>query len=170
MEVGLQIVLEFSTLISAASCLCDSDVKNPDHGRLAVFLLPRFPINPKSTGGTPVTPKVKKALQTRKGRGLIPIKYCLEQAFLPEDGFICFKPKGYFTSPYSPDEEDGSVPAIEGKWYESEQIAQWLKLHSEKGGRIVLHRFEGDGYAWGWEFDGKGRLRELHLRSMGKWT
>jgi len=114
-------------------------------------------------------PIVKKALQTKKGRGLGPLKYFLEQAFLPEDGFICFKPKGNYTSPYSPDEDDETVPAVEGKWYESEQIAEWLKLHSEKGGRLIQHSCEGDGAAWGWEFDGKGRLRELALCSVGKW-
>lgn len=47
---------------------------------------------------------------------------------------------------------------------------EWLKLHSEKGGRLIQHSSEGDGAAWGWEFDGRGRLRQLALCSVGKWT
>jgi YD repeat-containing protein len=62
------------------------------------------------------------------------------------------------------------VPALHGKWYEDEQIASWLKLHSEKGGRVVLHSVEADGEAWGWEFDGRGRMRALALRPAGKWV
>ena len=72
-------------------------------------------------------------------------------------------------TPYSPDEDYGDVPAITAKWYEAEDIALWLKQHVEKGGKIVAHSNEGDGAAWGWEFDGKGRMRELHLCSVGKW-
>ena len=114
-------------------------------------------------------PIVKKALATKKGRGLGPIKSFLEESFLPDDGFLSFKPTGNYASPYVPDEDDGTVPAVEGKWYESEQIAEWLKLHSENGGRLIQHSSEGDGAAWGWEFDGRGRLRELALCSVGKW-
>ena len=42
---------------------------------------------------------------------------------------------------------------------EAESIAMWLRQHSEKGGRMVLHSIEGDGNAWGWEFDGRARMR-----------
>jgi len=114
-------------------------------------------------------PLVKKALQTGKGRGLGPLKYFLEQACLVDDGFLCFRPHGNYDSRYDPNEDDGTVPVIEGKWYEAEKIAEWLKLHSEKGGRLILHSLEADGAAWGWEFDGKGRLREIALCSVGKW-
>ncbi len=37
-------------------------------------------------------PIVVKALETKKGRGLAPLVYFLEQAFLPDDGVLCFKP------------------------------------------------------------------------------
>ena len=114
-------------------------------------------------------PIVKKALKTKKGRGLAPLVYFLEQAFLPDDGFLCFKPTENCHSPYVPDEDDGTVPVVVGKWYEAEKVAEWLKLHSEKGGRLIQHSSEADGAAWGWEFDGKGRLRELALCSVGKW-
>ena len=114
-------------------------------------------------------PVVKKALQTKKGRGLRPLLYFLEEAFLPHDGFLCFKSTGRYDSPYQPDDDDGTVTVLVGKWHEAEQIAQWLKLHSEKGGRLVQHSCEADGTAWGWEFDGSGRLRELALCSVGKW-
>jgi len=34
---------------------------------------------------------------------------------------------------------------------------------------MVLHSVEVDGCAWGWEFDGKGRMRYLELTPVGKW-
>jgi hypothetical protein len=114
-------------------------------------------------------PVVRKAIETKKGKGLARLKHFLEIAYLADDDLLCFRPTEEYTSPYSPMEGDGSVPAIEGKWYESEDIAKWLKLHSEKGGQLIQHSCEGDGAAWGWEFDGKGRLRSLALCSMGKW-
>lgn len=114
-------------------------------------------------------PIVKKALQTKKGRGLRPLVYFLQEAFLDADGFLCFKSTGAYDSPYCPAEDDGSVTVLEGKWYEAEDIAEWLKLHSEKGGRLVQHSCEADGGAWGWEFDGRGRARELALCSVGRW-
>jgi hypothetical protein len=114
-------------------------------------------------------PKVKKALQTKKGRGLGQLVYFLEEAYLSDDGFLWFKSTGRFDSPYVADEDDGTVPVLAGKWYEAEKIAEWLKLHSEKGGRLIQHSCEADGAAWGWEFDGRGRLRELALCSVGKW-
>ena len=114
-------------------------------------------------------PAVKKALKTKKGRGLGRLKYFLEEAFLDEDGFLCFQPTGTYDIPYVLCEDDGTVPALEGKWYEAEQIAEWLKLHSEKDGRLIQHSCEGDGAAWGWEFNGRGKLRELALCSIGKW-
>lgn len=112
---------------------------------------------------------VKKALQTKKGRGLGPLVYFLREAFLPKDRLLCFKSTGSYESPYLPDEDDQTLPVLVGKWYEAEEIAEWLKLHSEKGGRLVQHSMEADGLAWGWEFDGRGKLRELSLCSVGKW-
>ncbi len=114
-------------------------------------------------------PIVKRALRTKKGRGLRPLMYFLGEAFLPDDGFLCFKSTGLYDSPYEPDADTGTVSVLVGKWYEAKQVADWLKLHSEKGGRLIQHSQEADGAAWGWEFDGRGRLRELALCSLGKW-
>jgi hypothetical protein len=110
--------------------------------------------------------EVTRVLKTRRGRGLAPIRYFLEKAVLDSDGFLVFKSSEDGLDPYVPDADDGTVPALYGKWYE---IASWLKQYSEKGGRIVLHSIEADGDAWGWEFDGRGRMRKLTLRSTGKW-
>jgi hypothetical protein len=115
-------------------------------------------------------PIVRKALDTKKGRGLRPLVSFLEEAFLHDDGFLYFKSTGRYVSPYEPDDDDGTVTVLVGKWYGAEKIAQWLKLHSEKGGRLIQHSYEADGAAWGWEFDGRGRLRELALCSVGKWN
>ncbi len=112
---------------------------------------------------------VRKALESKRRRRQGPLKYFLDQAVLPDDGYLCFTPTGSYTSQYGPDEEDGTVPALEGKWRNCEEIAQWLKRHSAKGGQLIQHSCEGDGAAWGWEFDGKGRLREFALCSVGKW-
>src|SRR5436190_1402847 len=114
-------------------------------------------------------PIVKRALKTKKGRGLRPLGYFLNEAFLSDDGFLCFKNTGRYDSPYDPDEDDGTVTVLAGKWDEAKQIAEWLKLHSDKGGRLIQHSLEADGAAWGWEFNGRGRLRELALCSVGKW-
>ena len=114
-------------------------------------------------------PIVKKALQTKKGRGLRRLVYFLEEAFLSDEGFLYFKSTGSYDSPYDPCEDDGTVLVLVGKWYEAEQIAEWLKLHAVKGGRRIQHSCEADGGAWGWEFDGRGKLRELALCSVGKW-
>ncbi len=97
---------------------------------------------------------VKKALRTKRGAGLRPLVYFLGEAFLQDDGFLSFKSTGRYGSPYEPDDDDGTVNVLVGKWYEAEQIAEWLKLHSEKGGRLVQHSCEADGAAWGWEFNG----------------
>jgi hypothetical protein len=113
--------------------------------------------------------EVTRVLKTRRGSGLAPIRYFLERAVIDSDGFLVFKSSEDGLDPYVPDVDDGTVPALYGKWYEAEQIAGWLKQYSEKGGRIVLHSIEGDGNAWGWEFDGRGRMRKLTLRPIGKW-
>jgi hypothetical protein len=34
---------------------------------------------------------------------------------------------------------------------------------------IVHHSDEGDGAAFGWEFDGLGKMRELALCAIGDW-
>jgi hypothetical protein len=114
-------------------------------------------------------PVVKGVLKTRKGRGLSHLKFFLERAVVDSGGFLAFKASEDGLDPYVPDDEDGTVPALYGKWYEAERIAAWLKQHSEKGGRIILHSIEADGEAWGWEFDGRGRMRALGLCHIGKW-
>ena len=114
-------------------------------------------------------PAVKKALASPGIRGTVRIKYFLEQAMIDSTGFLLFKGREDGFNSYVPDEDDGTVPAIAGKWYEVGHIARWLRRHSEKGGRLVLHSNEGDGEAWGWEFDGKGRMRSLQLVPVGRW-
>jgi hypothetical protein len=92
---------------------------------------------------------LKKALKTKGGRGLGSLTFFLGEAFLPSDGILCFRSTGRYYTPYEPDSDDGTVTVLVGKWYEAEQIAEWLKLHSEKGGRLVQHSCEADGAAWG---------------------
>lgn len=118
---------------------------------------------------TESVPIVKRVLKTRKGRGLPPLRFFLERAVLDSDGFLAFKASEDGGDPYVPDEEEGTVPALYGKWHEAERIAWWLRQHCEKGGRIILHSIEADGEAWGWKFDGRGRMRALGLRHIGKW-
>ena len=113
-------------------------------------------------------PAVRQALKTGKSRKTSPLWFFFERATVDSCGFLAFKGSEDGEDPYVPD-EDGTVPALYGKWYEAERIAAWLKQHCEKGGRIVLHSIEADGAAWGWEFDGRGRMRALELRPVGKW-
>jgi hypothetical protein len=114
-------------------------------------------------------PLVSRALKATTGRGLIRLRFFLELAAIDSEGFLAFKASKDGLDPYVPCEGDGTVPALYGKWYEATRIACWLRRHSEKGGRIVLHSNEADGAAWGWEFDGKGRMRPLDLVPVGKW-
>jgi hypothetical protein len=59
-------------------------------------------------------PIVKKALETKKGRGLRPISSFLEEAFLGDDRFLCFKGTGEYDEPYLSDEEDETVTVLNG--------------------------------------------------------
>jgi len=113
--------------------------------------------------------RVKRKLSRGTSRSDDPLRFFFGRAYLDSKGFLSFKASEHGHDPYVPDEEEGDVPALYGKWYEAESIAVWLRQHSEKGGRMVLHSIEGDGNAWGWEFDGRGRMRELGLRPVGKW-
>ena len=111
---------------------------------------------------------VEARLPSGRGRMRSALQFFLSQVVLDRQGFLAFEASSDGRDPYVPD-EDGTVPASEGKWYDAELIAGWLKLHSEKGGRLVLHSMEADGEAWGWEFNGRGRMRALRLRPVGKW-
>ena len=114
-------------------------------------------------------PVVKRALKSRKGRGLSQLREFMDQAVLDSEGFLAFKASEDGDDPYVADEEDGTVPALYGKWREAERFAAWIRQHCEKGGRIILHSIEADGEAWGWQFDGRGKMRALGLRHIGKW-
>ncbi|MBK7472364.1 MAG: hypothetical protein IPI73_18850 [Betaproteobacteria bacterium] len=114
-------------------------------------------------------PLVSRALEATTGRGLIRLQFFLELAVIDSEGFLSFKASEDGLDSYAPDPDNDTVPALSGKWYEAERVARWLRRYSEKGGRIVLHSNEGDGAAWGWEFDGKGRMRPLDLVPVGKW-
>ena len=93
---------------------------------------------------------VARTLKTGKTRGFSDLEYFFEYAAVDSDGYLAFKVNDNYECRYEPDEDDGTVPALEGKWYEAERIADWVKKHSEKGGSIIQHSCEGDGAAWGW--------------------
>ena len=114
-------------------------------------------------------PVVNQQLNSKTGDEFSELICFQERAIIDSAGFLCFKASEDGHDPYVPDEDDGTVPALYGKWYETEIIANWLKQYSEAGGRIILHSIEADGEAWGWEFDGEGRMRELQLQSVGEW-
>lgn len=113
-------------------------------------------------------PVVKRILESAEGPGLSDIQFFLQRAVVDSAGFLVLKANKDDISGYCPDEE-GTVPALSAKWYTAESIAAFLRQHCEKGGRLVHHSLEGDGHAWGWEFDGRGRMRALALRPIGKW-
>ncbi len=113
-------------------------------------------------------PIVNHALKSDDNPELTPIRFFLNHIMIDSAGFLCFKASEDGHDPYVPDDE-GTVPALFGKWYKDEEIANWLKQHSESKGRIILHSIEADGEAWGWEFDGKGKMRALQLQNIGEW-
>ena len=112
---------------------------------------------------------VNRKLSKHKSVKHATLKYFLDWVAADEDGFLCFRHDDDETDGYVPDDE-GLVPIKDAKWYGDETIAGWLKQYSEGGGRIVLHSLEADGGAWGYEFDGKGRMRMLLLKAVGKWS
>jgi len=89
----------------------------------------------------------------------------LERVVVDSDGFLMFTASEDGRDPYAPTEEQNHVPALYGKWGYAEEIAAWLKPHAEPGGRIIFHSIEADGDAWGWEFDGRGRMK-----ATGRWN
>jgi len=111
---------------------------------------------------------VTRALANPTMRGTLRISDILDRVVIDSGGFLAFSASEDGDDQYVPDEDDGTVPALSGKWYEAEDLARWLRRYCD-GGRIVLHSAEGDGDAWGWEFDGKGRMRALALVPTGKW-
>lgn len=96
------------------------------------------------------------------------LRYFLSMAIVDGERFLSFRadPKG--ADPYLPDEYD-TVPAKDAKWGRDEAIANWIKRYAGKGGSIIFHSLEGEGMAWGWEFDGKKRTRMLEVKPYGKW-
>jgi hypothetical protein len=114
-------------------------------------------------------PAVTRALANPGGRGTTRIACFLERAVIDRGSFLVFKASEDGIDPYVPMEDDGTVPALYGKWYEDKYFARWLSRYCERGGRVVLHSIEADGCAWGWEFDGRGRMRALNLVPVGKW-
>lgn len=114
-------------------------------------------------------PIVTKAITTDKGRGLAKFRYFFTVIGLDSSGFLRLLNNEICTTPYGINEKDGTALALNGKWYDVEHFASWLKMHAEKGGRIVLHSAEGDGLAWGWEFDGRGGMQYFQLDHIGKW-
>ena len=98
------------------------------------------------------------------------LSFFMDRLMIDSGGFLCFKTKDEDGDPcYVPDKEDGSVPALDSKWDDPEPIAKWVKRYSENGGSIIFHSLEADGGAWGWVFDGRGRMKELELRPVGRW-
>ncbi len=97
------------------------------------------------------------------------LKFFLDWAVIADDGFLSFRYDENVTNAYEP-YEDGTVPAIDGRWNGFEAVAEWVKQYSESGGKVVFHSLEADGGAFGYEFDGKGRMRMLSLEPVGKWT
>ena len=114
-------------------------------------------------------PVVTKAIITGKGRGLAKFRYFFTVIGLDNSGFLRLLDNEHCATPNDVNKGDGTALALDGKWYDVEDFASWLKMHSEKGGRIILHSAEGDGLAWGWEFDGKGGMKNFQLDHVGKW-
>lgn len=113
--------------------------------------------------------EVKRTLGKRKESPKDAFEFFLERAVVDSEGYLEFRASDDGLDPYVPCEEDGTVPALFGKWYDDERIASWLKQHVEEGGQMVLHSIEADGEAWGWEFDGCGRMRPLALCPVEEW-
>jgi len=107
---------------------------------------------------------VRQAIATA-GRRRRPLGPFLRHLAVYEDHSLAFRESPDYPSDYCEDEE-GLVPALRGKWLEAEKIAEWLSRHSTVG---HLVQYDIGGEAWGWEFDGRGRMRDLVLAAVGRW-
>lgn len=92
----------------------------------------------------------------------------LSNAALTAGNCLCFDYNSDYKGDYplGPDENQ-CTPAMDGKWSGDEQIARWIASHQGHGS-ISFHSLEGDGMAWMFEFDGKGRYRR-HELSPARW-
>ena len=97
------------------------------------------------------------------------VRHFLTCITIDEGGFLCFVPNETYYSSYEPDEEDETVPALSGKWKQIDAIVTWLKSRVEEDGLLIEHSCEGDGAAWGWEFNGKGQARKIALCPVEEW-
>ncbi len=118
---------------------------------------------------TESVPEVEKTIVTWKEQPDPELGWFLQCATIDVQGFFAFRSQGEGLDLYEPCEGEDTVPARIGKWRAPESIANWIKQHTEEGGRIVFHSMEADGEAWGWEFDGKGHMRALALLPSGEW-
>jgi len=114
-------------------------------------------------------PAVTKAIVSGKGRNIVKIRYFFEVTGLDNFGFLHLLKNEHCGTPYGVNKKTGTANALDGKWYEVENFATWLKKHAEQGGRVVLHSAEGDGLAWGWEFDGENGMEYFQLDPVGRW-
>lgn len=113
---------------------------------------------------------LKLALRSSKKKyGNGSLRVFVENLVIDVSGFLELKAAGDGSDPYEPVEGETGIPAMHGKWYEDVKIARWLRKYSVKGGKLIFHSIEADGEAWGWEFDGRGRMRPLGLVPSGKW-
>ena len=113
---------------------------------------------------------LKLALRSGKKKyGDTSLRIFVDNLVIDSNGFLELQAAGDGTDPYVPAEGENSIPAMHGKWYEDEKIALWLKKYSVAGGKLIFHSIEADGEAWGWEFDGRGKMRALALKPVSKW-
>ena len=95
------------------------------------------------------------------------LRFLIDVIKLTPQGYLKFrKDNGDPLTEYKPD-ANGLLPAATGTWYDVESFASWLAPYAEEGSRIHIHSMEADGRDWAYEFDGKGQIRILELRSSG---
>jgi hypothetical protein len=111
--------------------------------------------------------KVRKKIEGHVNEKNDTLQFFLESIVITSGGFLAFKATG--DDAYSPDDE-GTVPTLDAKWHDDEKIAKWLRQVCEAGGMIVQHSLEADGVAYGWEFNGKGKMRKLQMMTTAKWS
>jgi hypothetical protein len=51
-----------------------------------------------------------------------------------------------------------------------EELAEWIKPYWKEGGKILMCTDDGDVWAGGYVYNGKGKSKPLELRPVGKWS
>ena len=113
--------------------------------------------------------EVRKELKNPPNYEEPELRYFLSILNIRDTGTLNFKCDEETDTEYCEDDE-GTVDAVKGKWYGIDPIVQWLAQRVDRNSRMIFHSLEADGGSFGYEFDGRGKMRYLELKPTTGWA